>query len=143
METEQDALDFFRLIAGGEVETNASISEPDPQAEYENRNKVLEDNGWVKIFDNAKGVTRWEHPDYDCVRAKNSMGHSIEYFIAYFIESSYLEKHVEYLEIPSYLIGRISISNENLAEGQTYSQVCGETPTEYDQPAYYFTKYNG
>ena len=107
-----------------------------------NYHKLLTLNGWEKVYLRSDNGTVWVHPDFQNIHAVIPADNTdIQYFCEYLIESSQFEALPKKLEIPDYLIGRVSISNDNRFEGMTYTEVWGEEPGPNDPPAFYFTKY--
>ena len=96
---------------------------------------TLAKDGWLPCNRFKDKHYLWEHPDFPSAYAdanpQNEGG--VRFYLRYKIETSQLDNYNwETLEIPDYLLGRVSISDENLSLGE------GETD---EWITHYYTKY--
>jgi len=99
--------------------------------------KIASD-GWIicELWEDKHNL--FFHPEYPNVFAELFLGRGypeFRFFYRYPIENSFGEQIWEKLEIPDYLIGRISISDNNLALGD------GEDDSDTFPITHWYTKY--
>ena len=94
---------------------------------------TLAKDGWLPVCRPNQSARLWNHPDFKNVFASLGSDGEIHFHYQYRIENSY---HDDYswgtLEIPDCLIGRISISEVNLAgEGLSPDGIQNHLYTKY------------